>query len=198
MQNSNKRQIVDLRGRWTRWAVRERGWLLPAPKKIIWLYSREMTHRDSADSSDCHWSAERPNREMTACISCLSPCLRKVLATAVQQIVHFWPFVNPFRKVPLCGGKRYYRWRKQCPQEVRCQAKTSRPDEWRALSFFLLLLHWLLSCHLGEKILQPSWVTSGFLAKTQSRLSCLSYCGSSWAPGCVFLFFCHCAGVWLP
>lgn len=95
-----------------------------------------MTHRDSADSSDCHWSAERPNREMTACISCLSPCLRKVLAAAVQQIVNFWPFVNPIRKVPLCGRKRYYRWSKQCPQEVRCQAKTSRPDEWRALSFF--------------------------------------------------------------
>lgn len=100
-----------------------------------------MTHRDSADSSDCHWSAERPNREMTACISCLSPCLRKVLAAAVQQIVNFWPFVNPIRKVPLCGGKRYYRWRKQCPQEVRCQAKTSRPDEWGALSF-LSVIFW--------------------------------------------------------
>lgn len=158
-----------------------------------------MTHRDSADSSDCHWSAERPNREMTACISCLSPCLRKVLAAAVQQIVNFWPFVNPIRKVPLCGGKRYYRWRKQCPQEVRCQAKTSRPDEWGALSFCLLLLpHWMLSCHLGEKIPQPSWVTSDFLTKTQSRLSCRSYSGSSWAPGCVFLLFCHRTRVWLP
>lgn len=136
-----------------------------------------MTHRDSADSSDCHWSAERHNREMTACISCLRPCLRKVLAAAVQQIVNFWPFVHPIRKVPLCGGKRYYRWRKQRPQEVRCQAETSRPHEdpkQTVMSvifcFFMgtgLRFPFLLSSHRGLASLTSFSRSSLFISLTQ-------------------------------